>query len=158
MEWFYRSRLIVKKRAVWWGAMTALPALLVIWLAGCLPAAPVLRTTITPAPGLGVLIGRVDDTGQYWQDEPLYLYAAPFYASEDGRGFFMLEVDRHPHVRLGIEGSFILEDVLPGRYVLVVGPTAQDGRLVTDARQEPLLVSVEPDAVLDLGRVILRSE
>lgn len=138
--------------------MVALMLLLIYWAAGCAPANHVLLPPVTPAPGLGVMMGQVKDARQYWQDEPLYLYAAPYYAGQEGKGFFMLEVDRHPHVRLEVDGSFVLEDVPPGRYVLVVGPTAQDGRLIMDTRQEPLLVSVEPDAVLDLGQVLLRRE
>ncbi|MEJ5202792.1 MAG: hypothetical protein WHV66_11225 [Anaerolineales bacterium] len=135
--------------------MAASLFLLVVWVAGCVPAGHVLLPPVTPAPGLGVIIGQVKDAGQYWRNEQLYLYAAPYYAGQDGKGFFMLEVDRHPHIRLEADGSFVLKGVPPGQYVLVVGPTAQEGRLAMDARQEILLITVESDKVLDVGELRL---
>jgi len=39
-----------------------------------------------------------------------------------------------------------------------VGPTAQEGRLAVNERQEILVVNVEAGAALDLGRLTLRLE
>jgi len=148
-----KKGLLLKKAAA------TLPALFAFYLmAGCVPgiATPAPPLAVTLAPGLGAVIGQVSNATQFWQGKPLYLYAAPYYAGEDGKGFFMLEIDRHPHTRLETDGSFILMDIPPGQYVLVVGPTAQDGRLAMNKQQDILLINVEPGVVLNLGRLTLR--
>jgi len=161
MKWKDLLGLSSKKGPLLKKAAAALLALFVFYLmAGCVPgmSAPAPPLAVTLAPGLGAVIGQVSNAAQFWQGKPLYLYAAPYYAGEDGRGFFMLEVDRHPHTRLETDGSFILMDIPPGQYVLVVGPTAQEGRLAVNERQEILVVNVEAGATLDLGRLTLRLE
>jgi hypothetical protein len=44
----------------------------------------------------------------------------------------------------------------PGKYVLVVGPTAEQGRLVADADGKARIFTVTADEVTDLGELGLK--
>ncbi len=68
---------------------------------------------------------------------------------------YMLDPDRHPHTELAGDGSFALSSVPPGQYVLVVGPTAEEARLVVDAGDEPQVFAVQADQMLEIGEVDL---
>ena len=116
--------------------------------AAAFSAAP---TRIVPPAGMGGIAGRVPAALAAWPEEAhLFIYAAPFYG-KDGEGFYTLEPSIHPSAGLDAGGYFQLGSVAPGSYVLVVGPAAEEGRLVVDAQAKLRVVEVRPADVNELG-------
>ncbi|NPV78040.1 MAG: hypothetical protein HPY59_16890 [Anaerolineae bacterium] len=133
-------------------------ALLAFFFGGCLPAAN--RTsapipTATLAPGVGGLSGQIQRAAQTWPGQPLRIYAAAYYGEPDGGGFYMLDPDRDPGAPLAADGSFTLDSLPPGSYLLVVGPSAEQGRRVVDADQQPALFLVQTGTWQELGTLAL---
>lgn len=133
-------------------------ALLVFCCGGCLPAAS--QTALPPAtatlePGKGSLTGQIQHTAQTWHDQPLHIYAAAYYGEPDGSGIYMLDPDRGPSATLAADGSFVLDSLPPGSYLLVAGPSAEEGRRVVDAGQQPVLFLVQPGTRQELGALAL---
>jgi hypothetical protein len=111
---------------------------------------------ITPATGRGGLVGQVADTAEQWPDQSLNVYAAAYFADDnDPGGIFSLDPGLCPQAELERGGAFQLNDVKPGSYVLVVGPSAEEARLVVDAQQKARVFEVKPGQVLELGQLKL---
>lgn len=104
----------------------------------------------------GSIRGRVAEAAAYWEGSSLLIFAAPFYGNSGQEGFYVLEPDLHPHAALAEDGSFSLQNVPPGEYVLVVGPSAEEGLLLVDAQGEVVIASVQAGTVLELGRLELK--
>jgi len=123
-------------------------------LVACAPAVTpsTTPTRIVPTSGMGGLTGSVPGARERWPDEPLLLFAAPFSGdAASGKGFYLLEPNIHPKTGLDADGSFQLNNAVPGLYVLVVGPTAERARLVLGNDAKMRVVEVKADLVLDLG-------
>ncbi|GAP16781.1 hypothetical protein [Levilinea saccharolytica] len=139
--------------------LSAVYAGLALLLAACAvqtptpPPAPAQEADAS-APG-GVLRGQVMDTAGRWEEEPLRIFAAPFSGDDQGAGFYMLEPAIHPSAELGEQGDFVLSAVPAGRYVLVVGPTAEQALTVVDEGGETRVFTVKTGETVDLGRVQL---
>ena len=122
-------------------------------LAGCgtVPpeTAPLQAPAATPQPGLGAVSGHIPEAPQLWPDEPLLVYAVPFYTDQAGaeEGFYVLDTSHHPVSDLDGEGVFHIHPVEPGSYVLVAGPRAEDSLLVVESDQSPLIIQVIADQV-----------
>lgn len=89
-----------------------------------------------------------------WKGRELRVYACPFSGPSDKEGFYVLEPSVHPSAIVNPEGSFRLLNLLPGAYVIVVGPTPEEAI----AFQESGLTKVfhiQAGQVLDLGEVAL---
>ena len=133
--------------------------LLTAILAGCgLAQKGNLATTrpVTPSAGKGAISAQVNGLREQWPDvQVISVYAAPFYGDENGKGIYVLDPSLHPQSELDGEGSFQLNNLTPGRYVLVVGPRADSGVVVQDEQAKTRVVTVKPDEVLQLGVVKL---
>jgi hypothetical protein len=105
--------------------------------------------------GQGAITGIIADASQIWNQGPLYIYAAPYTGTETSPGFFYLEPNLHPWSEIQAGGSFQLNKVPPGYYVLLVGPEPEHARTVNDEKDEPRIVHVLPENVLELGSVKL---
>ena len=133
--------------------------LLLALCAACAPAHPGLPAQpnqpapapIRPAEGFGGLTGHLEGLPDTWRQQPLQLYAAPFLDDGSGQGIYMLEPDVHPSGEIGSDGVFQLNDVPPGAYVLVAGPTPEEAHLLSGGGQQTGVVNVQADQVLDLG-------
>jgi hypothetical protein len=118
------------------------------------------QTTAEPTPlplhaGLGGITGRVAAAAEIWPDETqLFIWAAPFYG-KNGEGFYTLEPSMHPSTRLNQGGTFQMNTIPPGSYVLVVGPAAEEGKLIVDNNGKPFVIVVQTDRVNDLGDLTL---
>jgi hypothetical protein len=116
---------------------------------------PPVPTRIALAPGMGGFAGRVPDAAQTWADESqLFIYAAPFYG-KDGEGFYTLEPSIHPSANMDSGGYFQIGKVPPGSYVLVVGPSAEEGRLVVDGAGKLKVMEARAGELNDLGDLAL---
>jgi hypothetical protein len=111
---------------------------------------------VTPAVGKGAISAQVEGLKELWPDvKVISVYAAPFYGDESGKGIYVLDPSLHPQGILDGGGGFQLNNLTPGRYVLVVGPRADSGLVAQDEQGEPWVVTVKADAVLQLGVVKL---
>lgn len=139
--------------------LCAVCAGLALALAACAvqtPTPPAKPTQAAePSAQGGVLRGQVMDTAGRWEEEPLLIFAAPFSGDDQGAGFFMLEPAIHPSAELNEQGEFVLSAVPAGRYVLVVGPTAEQALTVVDEGGETRVFTVETGEIVELGRVQL---
>jgi hypothetical protein len=142
----------------------ALALTLVLLFAACSPAAPGSTPAATPAAtatppqpkaGMGAITGQSPESAGRWPDSEVSIYAAPYAATGDGGGFFALEPNQHPHAVLDSSGTFGINDVPPGTYVLVVGPEPSAARLVADEQNKTRIFTVEAGKVLQLGKIIL---
>jgi hypothetical protein len=133
--------------------------LLTTIMAGCAQAEKVSMPTaqpVTPSAGKGAISARVDGLKEMWPDaQVISIYAAPFYGDESSKGIYVLDPSLHPQTTLDGTGVFQLNNMTPGRYVLVVGPAADSGQVVLDEQGKTRVVTVKADVVLQLGVVKL---
>jgi len=60
---------------------------------------------------------------------------ADYYENEAGKGFFTLDAYAAPIAQVQPNGKFSSSDLPPGTYVLVVGPTPEESRLIVQEDQ-----------------------
>lgn len=84
----------------------------------------------------------------------MHIWAAPFVEGENGQGIYVLEPSVHPSAELAPGGVFQINNVPPGKYVLIVGPVPEDA-VVIRKDGNPWVVEVKPDEVTDLGSINL---
>ena len=129
-----------------------LVSLILIILSGCAaPTTTESHTPVAPTANTGSLVGSVPSAVTFWPGETLYIYAATFNGNDQNEGFYMLDTARAPSATLDSDGWFQLLDITPGRYVLVVGPTAEQGRLIMDANNKARIFTVVAGELEDLG-------
>ena len=129
-----------------------LVSLILITLSGCAaPTATESHTPIAPAANTGSLVGSAPSAVSLWPGETLYIYAATFNGNVQNEGFYMLDTARAPSATIDSDGWFQLLDITPGRYVLVVGPTAEQGRLIMDANGKARIFTAIAGKLEDLG-------
>lgn len=134
-----------------------------IWLLGLvllvLPACSpptVEKAAPTPQPGKCVVSGRVTNIQDYWQETSLLMYLADYYENNSGKGFFTLDAYAEPAGQVDEDGWFVLADLAPGNYVLVVGPSPEESHLVIREDQQVLVLRLSADQSLDLGEIRLK--
>lgn len=112
-------------------------------------------TLLASAPGSATIGGViVDERTQQAPPESL-LYLAPMLYTDKGLPVVSLDRQRDPFVVLPPNGLFVFENVLPGEYSLVF--LTPDYSFLVEQRdtQESLIVTVEPDDIIDLGLIEL---
>lgn len=130
--------------------------LAVFGLAACAPAGTETSALqipeAAPGSGLGAVSGQLPEALQTWPDEPLMVYAVPFYPNQADpeEGFYVLDTSIHSMTELDGNGNFSINNVQPGRYVLVAGPRAEDSLLVVNPDQSPLIIQVMAGQVTTL--------
>lgn len=133
--------------------------LLVFSLLGCSPklanSSPT-PTTIQPAEGTGGLKGVILNAGDLWKDRTtIYVFAAGFSGDDQGQGIYVLEPSIHPHTEMESGGLFQLDDMPPGKYVLVVGPSPEEALVFKDG-EKARVIAVPADEVVDVGEITLK--
>ena len=89
----------------------------------------------TPLSGRALISGTIANLGDYWQTETVSVFLADYYENEDGKGFFTLDAYAAPIAQVQPNGKFSSSDLPPGTYVLVVGPTPEESRLIVQEDQ-----------------------
>jgi len=105
---------------------------------------------IQPASGKGGLVGAVPEAGEIWPEMTLRIYAAS-YLGEEGKGIYVLETASAPKALLDAQGRFQINNIPPGRYVLVVGPSGGEALYVADTNNQLRIFTVGADEVQDLN-------
>jgi hypothetical protein len=115
------------------------------------PAPP----TVTVATGFGAVRGKVASKPSSWGEVTVYL--AGFTPLEEGSktGWYVLEPSLHPHAKTDSSGYFVVDQVPPGQYVVVVGPTPEDA-VAALAGRDPLVIEVKAGQVTELGDIVIR--
>lgn len=104
---------------------------------------------------MGAVQGQLAGAFFQWRGREVRIYAAPYQPMKDGTGFFILEPTVHPSAVVNADGKFRLNNVPPGAYVFVAGPTPEDALAIRESGQ-PKVFQVEADQTLELGRVDLQ--
>lgn len=133
---------------------------LMVTLSACQPAPP-SQPAAAPIqagetqPAYSSILGQIGETDLEWLGDQGMVYAAPFYGDEQQEGFFVLDPARHPHSRVKADGSFRIEQISPGSYVLAAGPQPDQTVLVIDEQQQPRVIQVSAGETCQLGKVLL---
>ena len=93
-------------------------------------------------------------TAERWPGEEITVYAASFAAVEGGGGMYTLEPYLAPQAVAGADGSFTINNIPPGDYVLVVGPEPARAKLVVDEVDKSRIFNVTAE-VFQAGDLIL---
>ena len=118
----------------------------IVWLlsmAAC-SVAPTAAQQPTLAAGLGGISGSLPSAMDRWPDQPVTIFAAPYL----GGGTYILDPLNHPHTTLNAEGDFVLVNLTPGSYVLIAGPSAEQGNPVLDDAGQLLIIEVSAGSIL----------
>ena len=113
----------------------------------------------TPSLGLGVVHGRlIQETGQPIDNTQVRLGDIIWFQGQEGQdGLVISERSRAPQTISDAQGNFVIVDVSPGTYGLVVAdPTGPEHIFVRDQTTgRALLVEVKKDKIVDLGKVVV---
>ena len=118
---------------------------------------PILPTpTIAPLalePGTGGAKGIIVATPTSWDGRALYVYFAPFYPSDNqDEGIFVLDTGTHPFTEASPGGAFQLGTIPPGQYVVVIGPTPEEG-LAIPGEDRPRVFEIVAGEILEIGEI-----
>lgn len=135
-----------------------LAACLSLLLGACTAPAPQVAgpqpTSLpTPESGKGAIVGRVLSTAERWPNEEVIVYAASYAPVEGGGGIYTLEPYIAPQAVAAADGSFFINNIPTGDYVLIVGPEPSRARLVVGDRDETRIFSVAAE-ILQAGDLI----
>jgi hypothetical protein len=118
------------------------------------PTTAPTQAQTTPMPGKGSIRGVVVNASETWPEmNVIYIFAAPFSGDANGKGIYYLDPSVHPQAALEAGGSFQLANLTPQRYVLVVGPQADESRPLLDDQGKTRIVEVKAGELLQLGQV-----
>ncbi len=108
----------------------------------------------TQEAGKGAISGKIPNAAERWPDEPLTAYAASFAPVKGGGGMFTLEPYKAPQATLSADGSFFINNVPPGDYVLIIGPEPARAKPVVGDADQARVFTVE-STVLQAGDLTL---
>jgi hypothetical protein len=126
--------------------------IILIAVYGCGGNLPIQPDRVTPQAGSGAIIGTVDNVDDYWPDRTVSVYAAEFYGDSASEGVFLLEPQQFPKAELNEDHTFVLTDMPPKAYVLLIGTNAETAIFLV-RNGEKLIVEVVGDRVMELGDV-----
>lgn len=109
----------------------------------------------TPEPGTGSVVGRIVSRES---GEPLAntIIRAGKVTRETGVPLYVIDGAHSPGDISDEEGIFLMENMLPGEYVFVVGELLGINEVIVDPESEedlPRMWNVEPDNVLEAGDI-----
>ena len=117
------------------------------------PIIPTL-TIIVPNTNLGGIMGKLKYQVTDSEDIDLFVWVADFYGNEVDGGFYLLEPERFPKVKIESNGVFQINNLEPGEYVLVVGSNPEASKPIIE-NGNTMIVTVSIDSITDLGSVEL---
>jgi hypothetical protein len=116
---------------------------------------PLVLGPLTLEPGMGGVKGRIVASPQEWQGKAITVFFAAYYEGGEGQGgFFLLEPAQAPSTGVDASGAFQLGSIPPRKYVVVIGPDAEDALSIQD-NDAPGVFEVVAGEILDLGEVSL---
>ncbi len=113
------------------------------------------RKVPTPASGKAIVTGRVlDPAGQPYKNTPVRL-AAIYRQGDQGQGAFVLDLASSPGAFSDQNGYFVIEDVSPNEYTIVVGDPDKKYRITADDKGQAKTWKAESGKILDVGTLTL---
>ena len=130
-----------------------LPLLLVIFMVSCsAETRETLNGIATPQIGLATLYGKViSKNSNSLEGTPVRL--AKVYYSEDAEAVFILEGASSPGSFLSKEGLFVLSNISPGDYVIVIGDPYTLYEIITEPNGQAKIYKVKENDILNVGEV-----
>lgn len=119
-----------------------------ISLSAC-TGSPAAALQPTLAPGMGGISGHLSTAFERWPGGEITIYAAPYL----GGGTYILDPLNHPQTILDDNGDFTLVNLAPGTYVLIAGPSAEQGTPVLDDAGELLIIEVSAGSILPIDNL-----
>lgn len=110
---------------------------------------------ISPEPGSGAVSGVIANLSDFWQRGPVYVFAAEYHGDEQGQGIYVLEPSIHPNTTVQHGGVFQINNMPPGDYVLIIGPTPEEAVVVRD-NGDARIIHVPAGEVTEVGSIELR--
>lgn len=116
-----------------------------------------LQSTAIPAPGneTGCLHGLLPATAERWPDVELNVYAASFTGNEQDQGFYVFDSNSSLHSPVDGDGEFTLCGLQPGKYVLIAGPTVEEGVTLVNEDQDLLILDVTAGVTTEVEQSFL---
>lgn len=132
-------------------------ACLAVFLGACSAPAPQAadpQTTGLPTPesGKGAIAGRLLGATERWPDEEVIVYAASYAPMDGGGGMYTLEPYRAPQAVAAADGSFYINNIPPGSYVLIAGPEPARGHLIVGDNDQTRIFAVTTE-ILQAGEL-----
>lgn len=97
----------------------------------------------------GGITGFIRTTNSGDQRGLIVYLASPFSYEEEIGGF--LDLSQAPFGHVQDNGYFRIENVPPGRYILVVYEVVMGGRALLDEKGKFVIIQIQPGSVSDLG-------
>lgn len=107
----------------------------------------------TPLKGTGTIVGQIASTASEKSATGFYLYLANLLPLTPGPGHLItIDPERSPKTIVSVNGRFIISNVTPGQYALVLW-LPRDSRFIADPNnpEQELIVSVTSGEIVDLG-------
>jgi len=110
-----------------------------------------IPTEVVLQTGLGVIKGQIN-LPEEWDNRIIYSYAAPYLGDPEGEGIFILDDKVNQFSEIDPNGNFVINNVPPGIFILVVGP---DPETAIAYRIEGIAIKYEvlSDEILDIGLI-----
>lgn len=138
-----------------------LAACLSLLLGACTPPAPAPQAADpqtsglpTPENGKGAIAGQLLGAAERWPDEEVTVYAASFAPVDGGGGMYTLEPYLAPQAVAAADGSFYINNIPPGDYVLIAGPEPARGRLIVEDNDQTRIFAVTAE-ILQAGELTI---
>lgn len=120
-----------------------------------LPTAIPVTEQIIPTPGseTGVVVGSVEVEGSGDPMGAVQVFLGQPVGSDSEAAFFGLDPSNAPGTEADEHGHFIIPDVPPGDYVVILWNPVNSILARDRSTQEPLVLSVGAGEVVDVGRL-----
>jgi len=103
--------------------------------------------------GKGGISGKIIRP-EFWQDNLLYAYAAPYLGDPKGEGIYILDDKLNESTEITKNDSFYIINIPPGIYVLVIGPDTDTAKAYREDGVA-IKITVLEGQIIDIGEVKL---
>jgi len=144
-------------KSIW--AKIAICTLILLSLAACEPESPTVRASIIPSPtplppppsGKATVIGRVVSLSN--QPIPQVSVWLAEVIRQGDQGIFVLDSRSSPGAYTDERGIFVIPNVNPGEYVIVVGDPESLYEIIAESSGKAKIWNILPDQISKIGEL-----
>jgi hypothetical protein len=123
------------------------------------PGAPIaLATPITnipnPESGQATVRGMVRAEQVDVPMVQTFVFLAPV-TRQDSEAIFVLDTANSPTTTTASDGSFVIQNIMPGEYVIIVGNPHADYEIITDETEHPKVWNFDANQINDVERLVV---
>ena len=107
---------------------------------------------IKPDKGMSGIVGKVVNASDVWPGRMIFVFAAEYYGSSTKEGVYILETSLVPKALLDENLIFVLNNISPKEYILLIGPNPEASIPIKE-NGLPKVFEVESDEVLNIGSI-----